>query len=306
MATTAINIPLKLEDLALFLAIAEQSSISAAAAVLDMPKSTLSRRLRELEDGLGVRLLERNTRNLRLTEAGEQLRQRGQNILSDIEETQQLLSSQQESPSGRLCIAAPSDFFGLHFQHVLTGFVEAYPDIELELYSGAGQLDMLKGRVDVLLHVDEPSDSSFIARPITRCVANYYASPGYLRQHGEPSHPRELEQHRCIIENPNPTAVVSRWIYREGGRVQELNIKPSHSSDSSYMCALLVRAGQGISLLPDFVCREWLARDELVTLFDGQQQLSHHFYAIYASRRHVPARVQVFLDHLCAQLPVQL
>jgi DNA-binding transcriptional LysR family regulator len=302
----SLNLPLKLEDLALFLAICEQSSISAAAKVLNIPKSTLSRRLRELEDDLEVRLLERSTRNLRLTEAGEQLRQRGQNILADIEETHQLLSKQQESPSGRLCIAAPSDFFGLHFQHVLTGFVSNYPDIELELYSGAGQLDMLKDRVDVLLHVDEPSDSSFIARPLTRCIANYVSSPGYLQRHGRPSHPRELEQHRCIIENPNPTAVVSRWTYREQGQIQELNIKPSHSSDSSSMCALLVRSGEGISLLPNFVCREWLDRGELVKLFEDSQQVSHHFYAIYASRRHVPTRVQVFLDYLSEQLPDQL
>ncbi len=298
--------PLKLDDLALFLATIEQASISAASQVLDIPKSTLSRRLRDLEDDLGVRLLERNTRNLYLTEAGEQLRQRGEVILADIEDTRQSLSSHQHSPTGRLCIAAPSDFFGMHFQHVLTGFVDKYPDIELELYSGAGQLDMLKGRVDVLLHVDAPNDSSFIARPITRCVANYYASPGYLQQHGEPSHPSELEQHRCIIENPNPTAVVSRWTFREHGQTEELRINPSHSADSSYMCALLVRAGQGISLLPNFVCREWLDSGELVTLFGDQQQISHHFYAIYASRRHVPTRVQVFLDYLSEQLPEQL
>lgn len=289
---------LNLEDMNLFIQVVEFGGFSAAAQRLDIPKSTLSRRLRNLEDQLGTRLLERTTRSQHLTELGEEFYQRALLILKEVEATRQQISCKQDIPSGLLRVFAPSEFYGQHFHDIMPKFALAYPDVKLELFSGAGHMDMLNDKIDVMLYVSAPADSSYIARKITEVAVNFYASPSYLEQHGIPQHPSELVNHRCIVEAPNPSTTTYPWQYRENRKIHNLPIKAYHQVDSSYICTSMVEFGIGISMLPDFVSRSALERGSLIKLFDGRYQMTQNLYAVYSSRRYLPSKVRAFLSFL--------
>ena len=164
----------------------------------------------------------------------------------------------------------------------------------------------MSDRLDVMIHIDAPEDSSFIARQITTATTNYYASPGYLEQHGEPREPEDVLQHRCVVENRNPRKNVNHWFFRTEEGFRELVVDGHYSADTTYLSLKFVEEGFGIAMLPDHSCRASLEAGRLVKLFKGAHEVRHPLYAIYPSRRHVPAKVRVFLDFLVKTLPESL
>lgn len=297
---------LNLEDIHLFVVVAELSSFTAAADKEGYPKSSISRRLRKLEDHLGVRLLERTTRSVTLTESGEIFYERALAILNDVEATEQLLSSNELHPEGHLRICAPDEFIRGNLQEPLIAFAREQPQLKIEVLSGTVGQHLLGDRLDVMIHIDAPEDSSFVARPITTAVTNYYASPGYLAKHGDPQTPEDLLNHRCVVENRNPRKNVNHWFFRTGEEFRELVVDAHYLADTTYLSLKFVEEGLGIAMLPDHSCREALKAGRVVKLFDGAHEVLHNLYAIYPSRRHVPAKVKVFLDFLEKALPKSL
>ena len=168
------------EDLRLFINVVEAGSFTGAAEQEDLPTSTLSRRIRKLEDELGVRLLERTTRRLRLTELGEEFYQRSLHIVEEADTARSILQRKQDKPSGRLRIYAPAEFTRVHFQDVLPAFAEQHPDMTIEVFTSDGGRDLVHSRIDVLIHIEEPEDSSYIAKK------NRVGNDELLRQPGIP------------------------------------------------------------------------------------------------------------------------
>lgn len=297
---------LNLEDIHLFVVVAELNSFTAAADKEGYPKSSISRRLRKLEDHLGVRLLERTTRSVTLTESGELFYERAQAILNDVEATEQLLSSNALHPEGHLRVCAPDEFIRGNLQDPLIAFAREQPQLKIEVLSGTVGQHLLGDRLDVMIHIDAPEDSSFIARPITTAVTNYYASPGYLEKHGNPQTPEDLLKHRCVVENRNPRKNVNHWFFRTDDGFRELVVDAHYLADTTYLSLKFVEEGLGIAMLPDHSCRDALEAGRIVKLFDGAHEVLHNLYAIYPSRRHVPGKVKVFLDFLEEVLPNSL
>jgi DNA-binding transcriptional LysR family regulator len=165
---------------------------------------------------------------------------------------------------------------------------------------------LLGDRLDVMIHIDAPEDSSFIAKPITTATTNYYASPDYIREHGEPQEPEDVLQHRCVVENRNPRKNVNHWIFRTETGFRELRVDGHYSADTTHLSLKFTEEGFGIAMLPDHSCRPSVEAGKLVKLFGGKHEVPHQLFAIYPSRRHIPAKVKIFLDFIENALPERL
>jgi DNA-binding transcriptional LysR family regulator len=292
----------KFEDLEIFVAIVEANSISRAADNLDMPKSRVSRHLKELEEELGERLLERTTRSIRLTEAGDRFYQGSLQMLDNMEALRNEVVSDRSKIDGRLTVFSPAEFMSQLLEEHLGEFSRRYPALEIEFLSGAARPDLLHDRLDVIIHPDPPEDSSFVAQQLCRGRTDFFASPTYLAQHGQPQHPSELYHHSCIAEL-NQSRQPRPWLYREQRKTRELRIQPRYRCDSVATACSLARQGLGVVMLPVFIGEASVAQGRLVQLFDGKYEVTHGIFAIYSSRRLKPRKLEVFLEFMKEVLP---
>ncbi len=293
---------LKIEDLQLFIAVVELPSITVAAERLETTSSTISRHLKKIEECMGVRLIDRTTRSQQITSAGEVFYQQCQLMLKQLEAFSEQISDQRDMPEGHISVYAPAELFCYLINELTDKFTNRYPKLRVEFISGAVKPHLLEDNIDVMVHVDDLQDSSYVARKITSATSNYFASPGYLKRCGKPSTPREIQSHDCIIEI-NHERVTRPWQYQEGDAITTLQIKYRYSSDSIMLCQALAEQGQGITMLPDFITRESVKNGKLVRLFSEECTITHNLYAVYASRHFVPAKIKTFVDFLVEHLP---
>jgi len=261
--------------------------------------------LKKLEDTLDARLLERTTRRHHLTDAGKQFYQHCQLVLDHWDTIGQQINSQQDTLEGRISIYAPQGMF-LHFiQELVVGFSKQYPKLRLQFVSGAAKPHLLKDNIDIMIHVDQPADSSFVARKINLVSTSYYASPEYLEKQGKPTHPSEMRHHDCIMEVMS-NRIPQPWSFTEGDVTTSIEVVDRFSADSIDLCLGLAEQGLGIALLPDFITKESVAEGKLLQLFDGRYGIKHNLYAVYASRHFVPRKTRAFLDFLIDHMPKEI
>lgn len=296
---------LKVEDLQLYLAVVESPSIAEAAEHLETTSSTVSRRLKKIEECLGVRLLDRTTRSQQITSAGELFYQQCQATLGQLESVTGQIRDQRDSPEGHIRVYAPAELF-CYFVNALTEqFTRRYPRLRVEFLSGAVKPHLLEDNIDVVVHIDEPEDSSSIARPVTTATTNCYASPAYIAQRGMPGKPADLADHDCIVEIDHARSA-RPWQFQEGDSVKTIQLSYRYSSDSISLCRDLAEQDQGIAMLPDFCARDGVASGRLVTVLPEEYAFTHKVYAVYASRRFVPAKITTFVGFLAENLPAHL
>ena len=296
---------LKVGDLQLFIAVVDFASMTAAAEHLQTTASTLSRRLKKLEDCLDARLLERTTRSHHLTDAGKLFYQHCQLVLDNWEDVGQLINSGQGTLEGRISVYAPEGLFLHLIQELVVGFSAQYPKLRVQFFSGAAKPHLLEDSIDIMIHVDQPADSSLVARKINLVSTSYYASPDYLEKHGKPNHPSEMKDYDCIMEVMS-NRVPQPWSFTEGDVTTGIKVVDRFSADSIDLCRGLAEQGLGIALLPDFITKESVAAEKLVQLFDGRYGVKHNLYAVYASRHFVPRKTKAFLDFLIDHMPKKM
>ncbi len=288
---------MKIEHVRLFVLVVDTGSFTKAADYCGTPKSTISRHVSALEKNLGTRLLQRTTRTLTMTEAGERFYQRAVDILEQIEETEREISENQDDVKGRLVVYVPTLLLDKCRHHV-ADFASRHPKCQLEVHSTAlGQRAVLDRQFDLLVYIGEPFDSSFIARPLGDMGYDYFASPAYLEEHGVPTEPEDVFSHRCIYRTHNVQDSVT-WRFGD----EELAIKPSITCDSPYMTHAFLLQGIGIGLLPLILAASSVAKGELVPLFDGKYRFRQNVYGIYSSRRFLPEKVKVLIEHMKQEL----
>ncbi len=284
---------MKFEDMQLYALVVETGSFTKAADYAHIPKSTISRRISQLERDLDTRLLQRTTRSLNMTDAGERFYQRVISILEQVEDAQKDLTEGQLEVKGKLVIYAPTLILD-KCRHRVSDFMTAHPSCEIKLHSTAvGQRAMLDKRFDLMMYIGEPADSSFVARRLADLGYDFFASPEYLDQHGVPEVPDEIFEHRCIYRLANESDPIS-WQFGE----HELPIKPNIICDSPYTEHALALQGVGISRLPLILAAESYATGQLIRLFEGQYAFRLNIYGIYSSRRYLPHRVKVLIDDI--------
>ncbi len=279
-----------------FLRIADSGSVSGAARLLGRSKAAISKQLAELEAHLGVQLLLRTTRQVRLTDLGRAYYDRCQQVLADIDALESLVQQNSAAPRGVLRVAGPQTFAELQLTAVIHAFVLAHPGLSLHLTLTDSYVDLIDGDIDVAIRVGQLNDSSLVARRLAGTTILACAAPAYLAQRGVPLTPDALSGHALVVDS-NFRSPAS-WRFQRGEQSWTIRAQGHLHVNSAVMVRDLLLAGSGIGLCPEFVVREALARGELVEVLADFRAYELGVYAVYPQRRHLAERVRLFVDFL--------
>ncbi|MDN3523061.1 LysR family transcriptional regulator [Halomonas ramblicola] len=282
----------QLDAMTAFVRVAELGSYTRAAEALDLSRTRVSRQVMELEEHLGVRLLQRTTRRLHLTEAGERYLARAQGILQALEEAADEVGSGTGEIRGRLRVNGPMSFGTRHLAPLVTRFMVEHPALEVRLDLNDRRVDLLEEGYDLAIRIGSLPDSSLVARRLTRCRLLLCASPDYLAAHGEPRHLEELAHHRCLRYRTGGSG--GDWQF--GGR--RLATRGPLESNNGDVLTLAAEAGLGIAQQPSFLVTESIREGRLVPLLGHEPPVTLDVHGLYPARRHLPAKVERFLAWL--------
>lgn len=283
-----------LNDIALFVSVVRAGSFAEAGRRLGIPPSTGSRRLQALEENLGVRLLQRSTRRLVLTEAGHAFFAECAEQIDALSQSVHDLSENSKKPSGKVRIAAGVDFLNWFPLSRVSEFLENHPDVSVEFVLSDARSDLLADGIDVALRAGEMNEPTLVAKEIGRIEWRLVASPAYVKAHGQPRTPEELANHQCITMSA-PGAPGALWILRSAKRVVEVAVKGRFQVNTMQAQLNGALAGLGIALAPPLTIRSHIENGELLELLpDFTQEFGVHF--VFPSRRHIPRAVRAFTE----------
>ena len=293
-----------LNDTLVFVKVIEQGSFIAAAKALGLPKTTVSRKVQELETRLGAQLLHRTTRRLGLTEAGSVYYEHCQRIAHELEEAESAVGQLQGGPRGWLRFTVPYSIGIAWITPLLGQFHARYPDIRLDMHMSNDPVDLISGEMDVALRAGALPDSTLVARRLAGFRTQVFASPRYIERHGEPLHPEELQHHRIIAvrkhHHHHPTRIT--WPLSDGTRSVDYPINPLMVANdpSALMGALL--CGQALTLATDVAAKPHVEAGELRRVLAGWTGPDVDFSAVYPRGRVASPKVRAFVDFLVEQL----
>jgi DNA-binding transcriptional LysR family regulator len=290
---------LPLSDLDAFTAIARERSFRAAARKRGVSASSLSDSLRRLEERLGVRLLNRTTRSVTPTAAGERLLAQLEPALGEVAAALGALDNFRDRPAGTLRLNVPTVAARLFLPDIACRFLKLYPEIELEIVAEDTFIDVLAAGFDAGIRYDERIERDMIAVPIGPSRQRYVtaASPAYLQERGMPQHPRDLLEHSCI-RHRFLSGIGLTWEFERGG--ETFAISPSGALTSNSIEIELAAAVAGLGIISSFqeLLEPGLASGQLVAILDDWASEFSGPYLYYASRRHMPAPLRAFVDFL--------
>lgn len=289
-----------LDDALIFTRVVECHSFTSAALTLNMQKSTVSRRIAQLEERLGVRLLNRTTRKLRLTEVGQAYYERCRQIMQEFAEAEQAIMQLQKEPTGLLRISSPIEFGQLFLGGVVGEFMRRYPAIQVEVELTTRTVDPVEEGVDVVIHRGRPQDSSLVARPMMSSPRQLFASPDYLAQHGVPRRPEDLVDHRCIQIMDSGR----KWHFVDP-HVSVL-VNPVLTVNNITLAREAALVGAGIANVPAFIAQQNLLDGTLCRVLENATLPSSELYALYPSRRFQAMKVKAFIDFMIESLEARL
>ncbi|HFD2070096.1 LysR family transcriptional regulator [Serratia marcescens] len=281
----------QLQDMALFALVAECGSFTAAAQRVGLPKSSVSQRISQLEQTLGLRLLNRTTRQLNLTFAGERYLEHCQVMMSAAERADLALQRLRDNPSGRLRISTPAGLGATLVARLAADFQRQYPDVSLEVSVSDAMVDLVQEGFDAALRTGKPQDSSLIGRRLGYAPRYLLAAPSYLAQHPPIEHPQQLQQHRCIAHR-----AWTAWNLRCGDDYYRWQLPLAHTTDNLLYARECAIAGAGITLLPAFLSREVVAQKLLVEVLPAWRAEGNELYLVYPSRKLNSAALACFID----------
>jgi len=275
-----------------FIKVVDTGSFSGAAKYMKVPASTVSRRISRLEERLGVQLLLRTTRKLALTDAGSIYYERCKQIVEEIEDAEQTISSMSSSPKGVLRITGPVDFNEL-LGTIVADFSKAYPELCLEIYLTNRNVDLIEEGFDLALRGGEPKDSSMIARKLSSDIVTLVGSPAYFEQYGRPQTLEDLEDHECLLYEVNGKLLHWRT---KSGRI--LHLKPKLICNDFLLLRNAALAGMGLVCLPGIANLQEIENGLLIPVLQEYFGQFSSFYVLYPVKRHLPLKTRVFLDYI--------
>lgn len=276
--------------------IVDKGSFTAAAQELGMTKAMVSRRIAELERRLGVRLLYRSTRQLTLTEEGEQYYQRCSKAVDALTEAELMLSARQQEVTGTLKLAVPIETGQLVVGRMVAKFLQRYPAMQVELELTNRILDPISEGLDAVVRVGDMSNSNLAARRLWSTERLLCASPDYLARSPAIARPEDLLRHERVAVSSGFLA--SHWCFERDGR-EVLVDPPSRFRVNNITCAReAAKAGLGLASLPAMLCLEELERGELVSLLPEWQQPRVPIYLLFPERRLMPRKLRAFIDFM--------
>lgn len=294
-----------LESLKVFIEVATESSFTAVAKHRDVAVSSVTRKIDSLEADLGVRLLARTSRQIILTDAGEEFLPRARRMVADMEEAQHALTNLNADPTGLLSVTVPAAFGRRHVVPTMAAFLQKYPKIAVEMHVSDQTVDLLAYRVDVAIRIGVLPDSDLVATrlaPMRRVVC---ASPGYLARRGRPQTPEALLTHNCLTY-ASAAHPAGWWCFPGVNRNAPLPVHSSFKTDDTEAMLVAAAAGIGIIHLASWMVHDKLVAGELVELFPNAKSMpDRQASAIYAVRmpgRSHTAKAQLFISHLKAHI----
>lgn len=287
-----------LNQIVVFVRVIQAGSLSEAARRLNLPKSTVSRKISDLEERIGERLIQRTTRKLSLTEAGRVLFERVGPAMSDIEEAESAVAGMRETPRGVLRVAAPMSFSPL--RPIIAEYLVRHPGVAVELVCTDRLVDLVDERFDVAIRAGALVDSTLVARKLGTAQFMLVATPEYCERHGVPTTPAELASHACISLGGKATSHL--WPLESGGKRTEVRITPRLIANDIEMVRVAALAGVGIAWLPKALCADDLDGKRLRHLLVDWSWGDIPVYALYPTRRHLSPKVVAFVDLLAERI----
>lgn len=284
-------------ELAFFVQLVRAGSLAATARELDLTPPAVSKRLAQLEQRLGVRLLNRTTRSISLTAEGELYLVNAQRILGEIEEMEQQVSSSRAEPRGLLRVNAPLGFGRTHVGPAVSSFVRRHPEVEVQLQLTDRPINLPDDATDVAIRFGELPDSRLIARKIASNRRRLCATPGYLARHGHPETPKDLAQHNCIVLRQNDLAF-GVWRFSRGKQSESIKVAGGLSTNDGEVALKWALDGHGILMRAEWNLARHLRSGELVEVLQDYETPPADIYAVYLERLNLSAKVAFFIDHL--------
>jgi len=279
-----------------FVQVFDAGGFSAAARQHGRSKALLSKYVTDLEDYLGVRLMNRTTRKLSLTEAGDAYYREASQILQQLDDLDSAILDQTVAPRGLLRVSAPRNFGELTLARAIFAFLAEHPEVSVDLRLEDRFVDLVEEGIDVALRISAAQDSSLIARRICDMKHAVVASPPYLDAHGTPQRPEDLRKHACVIDTN--LSGQANWRFVENGETISVHVSGQVRVNSPLSAADAALAGLGIALLPGYLSEPLIREGRLVPILDGYLQKGSTLQAVYPHRRHLAGKVRALIDHL--------
>ena len=300
----SINSPLEnLPDMVVFARVVDAGSFSGAARQLGLTPSAVSRQVARLEGVLRVRLLERTTRKLRLTEAGSAAFTRCQALVAAAREVMALSDSQSATPRGLVRVSMPKAFGRQVVHPLMPAFLARYPEVDVQLIITDRTVDLFEESVDLAIRITDAPPPGLAGRPLTTIRHLVCASSQYLAAHGTPAHPRDLAQHSCLYLGEDDRD--RHWRFQRGAEEVTVRVSGRYVANHSEVRLDGARQHLGIASLPEFTAREALARADLVTVLDDWEHKTDYAgtaWLLYPPNRFLAAKLRVWIDFLVAAL----
>jgi DNA-binding transcriptional LysR family regulator len=281
-----------LDGIAIFVKVVQCGSFSRAATLLGMPNSTVSAKVAALEKGVGVTLLQRTTRKLHATQAGEAYFRRCLRALEDLQAAENELAAGRGEPQGVLRLTAPADIAHSLLPPLLDTFMKRYPLVEIELIISNRRLDLIAENVDLAVRAGALKDSSLIARRFVLGRFTFWASPGYLKNHPAPAHPKELAQHDCIKFSQFNDRALRLTHGRENLRIA---LSGRITGDDFEALRALAALGRGIAFLPSYLCAEEVKQHKLVPVLPDWHGEIVTFSLVYPAQPFVAPKIRALI-----------
>ncbi len=285
------------EGLQEFVHVVEQGGFTAAARQLSVSTSFVSRQVTRLEDRLDVRLLQRTTRTVRLTEMGKVYYERSREILDQFEALDSEMADLQEKPKGLVRITAAGEYAERYVAPLVAEFVAKYPEVSVDLESSMQMVDIVDEGFDIAIRMSALSDSSLIARKVEQRRIMVCASPDYLKEHGRPKTPEDLRTHNCLLFPDMP------WRFKYPDRIQEVKVRGSWGSNNGRVLVAAARQGIGVVRFSEYYLEELINAGELEIILQEYEVDDAATWIIYPNRRHLPTRVRYLVEFLLEELP---
>ncbi|WP_275545281.1 MULTISPECIES: LysR family transcriptional regulator [unclassified Pseudomonas] len=284
-------------ELAFFSQLIRLGSLAATARELNLTPPAVSKRLAQLEQRLGVRLLNRTTRSISLTAEGELYLNSAQRILGEIEEMERQVSSSRAKPKGLLRVNAPLGFGRTHVCPAISSFVRLYPEVEVQLHLTDRPINLPDDAIDVAIRFGDLPDSRLIARKIAANRRRLCAAPSYLEAFGNPESPKDLMQHNCIVLRQNDAAF-GIWRLSRGKQSESVKVRGNLSTNDGEVALNWALEGHGILMRAEWNLASHLSSGRLVEVLSDYETPPADIYAVYLERLNLSAKVSFFIEHL--------
>jgi DNA-binding transcriptional LysR family regulator len=285
-----------LDGVAAFAHVVDSGSFSAAAHRLGISKSAVSAHVQRLEERLGIRLLNRTTRRLSVTEAGAAYYRHCARILAEAAAAEQVASALQREPRGTLRISAPDSFGSMHVAPAVAAFLKRYPELSIDITLSPAHVNLVEEGLDLAIRIGALEDSPLVVRKLAPSRLVVCAAPAYLKEHGTPHEPGDLAEHNCLCTNLLPWGDEWRLVGKRGE--VRVAVNGSFRSNSAEMLRAALLDDIGIAILPSWAVFEPLRSGALRRVLDAWEPPASTIYAVYPGNRLMSMKVRAFVDHL--------